>query len=47
MTIVQLRNLVKQAYLSIAWTQKVDRMSDQQVTAIFFRLKEQGKIKGV
>jgi hypothetical protein len=44
MTITQQRELLKSAYLSTSWTQKVNKMSDQQVIAIFFRLKAQGKI---
>jgi len=47
MTTAQQRELVAQAYPAIAWTQKVAKMSDQQVTAIFFSLKKQGRIKGV
>lgn len=38
------RNEIKKAYSSESWSYKVDRMSDQQVIAIYFRFKNQGKI---
>jgi hypothetical protein len=39
------RELIKQAYpRSKTWLMKVDRMPESQVTAIFFRLKREGKI---
>lgn len=44
MTTIQQRNLLKEVYPSKLWTQKVDKMNDAQVTAIFLRLKSQGKI---
>lgn len=39
------RELIKQAYPhSKAWKAKVDRMPENQVTAIFFKLRKEGKI---
>lgn len=42
---LQERELVKQAYPGSKWSNKVDRMTDQQVIAIFFNLKNKGRIK--
>jgi hypothetical protein len=43
--ISQKRELIKRAYSpSITWPAKVDKMTDSQVIAIFFKLKKQGKI---
>ncbi len=39
------RSLVRDAYSGKSWKTKVDKMSDDQVIAIYFRLKGQGKIK--
>lgn len=45
MSTVSKRELIKQAYRnSKAWSSKVDKMSEGQVTAIFFKLKQQGKV---
>jgi len=45
MTRQQEKELVKQAYPhSKSWASKVDRMPENQVTAIFLRLKQQGKL---
>jgi hypothetical protein len=42
---ISTRELVKKAYPnSIKWSKKVDNMTDGQVTAIFFRLRKEGKI---
>lgn len=39
------REQIKQAYPhSKTWPAKVDRMTDSQVVAIFFKLKNQGKL---
>lgn len=38
------RELVKQAYPHAKWTEKVSKMSDSQVAAIFLRLRKQGKL---
>ena len=38
------RELIKKAYPTKAWAIKVDKMSDSQVTAIFFSLRRQGKV---
>ena len=38
------REILKTVYPSKGWAAKVDRMSNGQVIAIYFRLKQQGKI---
>ncbi|QPX71428.1 hypothetical protein SscP1EGY_30 [Streptomyces phage SscP1EGY] len=39
------KELIKKAYPhSKTWPSKVDKMPEGQVTAIFFRLKREGKI---
>jgi hypothetical protein len=40
----QKREAVKGAYSGDKWKQKVDNMSDDQITAIYIRLKAQGKV---
>lgn len=43
--IVSKRKLVKDAYdNSPAWVAKVDAMTDQQVLAVYFRLKKTNRI---
>lgn len=45
MSAISKRELIKQAYPhSTKWLAKVDKMSEGQVIAIFFRLKREGKI---
>lgn len=44
MTVTNIREAVKGAYKSTAWAQKVNRMNDAQVIAIFKRLQEQNKV---
>ena len=44
MTITQRRANLKTVYQSATWTQKVDKMSDNQVIAIYLRLQGQGKL---
>lgn len=44
MSCIRERELVKKAYTGERWANKVNRMSDQQIIAIFFRLRRQGKI---
>lgn len=39
------RELVKSAYPSKTWADKVNLMSDSQVIAVLSRLRAQGKIK--
>ena len=39
------RGWVKSAYPGPKWTQKVDKMTDEQVLAIYQRLIQNGKIK--
>ncbi len=38
------RDAVKGAYKGEKWKLKVDNMTDDQVTAIYIRLKGQGKV---
>lgn len=40
----QERELLKKAYPSKKWAEKVDKMSDSQVVAVFMRLKAQRKV---
>lgn len=42
--IPQKRRLVKEAYDGKTWHDKVDKMSDQQIIAVYFRLKRTNKI---
>lgn len=44
MTVDEKRKAVKEAYPWGPWQQRVDRMSDQQVSAIYERLKTQNKL---
>lgn len=41
---VSKRELLKGAYPGDKWAEKVDNMSDSQVTATYLRLKSQNKI---
>lgn len=38
------REALKAAYPGRQWLQKVAKMSDAQVTAVYLRLKKQGKV---
>ena len=38
------REALKKVYNSRAWAEKVNKMSDDQVVAIYLRLKSQNKI---
>ena len=38
------REVLKRVYSGQKWQRKVDNMADDQVTAIYLRLKTQGKI---
>ena len=40
----QEREALKKAYPSKRWAEKVDRMSEAQITAIYIRLRAQGKL---
>lgn len=44
-TVQEERTSLASVYPGRAWSDKVRRMSDSQVTAIYLRLKQQGKIK--
>lgn len=46
MTTSNMRGWVKSAYTSDSWKKKVDRMSDEQIIAIYYSLIKQGRIKG-
>jgi hypothetical protein len=38
------RELVKQAYPTQTWKDKVKKMPDNQIVAVYLRLRRQGKI---
>lgn len=42
--VAQKREAVKGAYFGPGWKKKVDKMSDEQVIAVYLRLKNQQKI---
>lgn len=42
MTVPQMRATVRDAYNGKSWKYKVDRMSDVQVQAVYFSLRERG-----
>lgn len=44
MDVKQKREALKGAYPGEKWAEKVDTMSDKQVTATYLRLKGQGKV---
>jgi hypothetical protein len=44
MKIEKKREAVREAYSGEKWKDKVDKMSDDQITAIYIRLKTQGKV---
>lgn len=44
-TVQEERTALTSVYPGRAWSEKVRKMSDSQVTAIYLRFKEQGKIK--
>lgn len=39
------RDAVKLVYMSASWAQKVNAMPDNQVTAVYLRMKKEGLIK--
>ena len=45
MSIEQMRGEIRLAYPGVAWTARVDRMSDQQVIAVYHRLSSTGKLE--
>lgn len=45
MNINQMRVRVAQCYPGPRWAEKVQRMSDEQIVAIFYRLQRKGIIK--
>lgn len=38
------REALKKAYPSARWAEKVDKMTDAQVVAVYFRLHREGKV---
>lgn len=46
MTNANMRDWVKSAYPGPNWAKKVDKMTDEQVLAIYMRLVQTGKIRG-
>lgn len=44
-TVQEERTALASVYPGRAWSEKVRRMPDSQVTAIYLRFKQQGKIK--
>ena len=46
MTTANMRDWVKSSYPSDTWRKKVDKMSDEQIIAVYYSLVKQGKIKG-
>lgn len=47
MDIYEMRKRVSKAYPGDKWKTRVRNMTDDQIIAIFYRLVEKGKIKGV
>ena len=45
MEVYQMRDRIIEAYPGPNWKKKVDKMSDQQIIALFYSLVKQGKIK--
>ena len=45
MTIEKMRGEIRLAYPGVAWTARVDRMSDEQVCAVYHRLATTGKLE--
>lgn len=44
MSVVDMRNIISQVYKGFKWKCKVDKMSDQQVTAIYLSFKRKGVV---
>ena len=45
LTTVNMRDWVRSAYPGLNWKKKVDKMSDDQIIALYYSLVKQGKIK--
>jgi len=45
LTTVNMRDWVRSAYPGPNWKKKVDKMSDDQIIALYYSLVKQGKIK--
>lgn len=39
------RDKIKLVYMSATWAQRVNKMSDRQVVAIYMKFQREGKIK--
>ena len=44
MNVYQMRDLVEQAYPGQEWKKKVEKMTDEQIVALYLKLLRQGKI---
>ena len=47
MSIEQMRSAIKKVYSGKKWKDKVDKMQDYQVAAIYERFLHSGKLQGV
>lgn len=45
MTINAMREAIRKVYDSESWSIKVDRMYDDQITAIYLKFEKEGKLK--
>ena len=45
MSVEKMRGEIRLAYPGVAWTARVDRMSDEQVIAVYHRLSVTGKLE--
>lgn len=44
MPIHEARKIIRNVYTSTSWASKVDKMSDNQIQAIYIRFKAEGKL---
>lgn len=44
MTVIQQREALKSVYKNRSWAARVNKMPDEQVQAIYLRLKQQNKL---
>lgn len=45
MTPADMRGWVKAAYPTASWSEKVSKMPERQIIALYYRFKKEGKIK--
>lgn len=45
MNIAQQREAVKAVYFSPTWVEKVNKMGDSQIVALYLKFKNEGKLK--